>query len=330
MKILFLSHKPHEVHLEFAKSINAQIKIIHLNWFVKLAKKFYFFNFFYPLISLFYSFLISSKEDFILVDGGSSLYSAIFLKIRHPRIKIILLDGDLFFYKAERDIQNKSLPSFFYPSFFYNKIDAIISVSEQNRERANRYVTRPIKVSTPYPKNINKIDTTRKNYGLYIGRLDPEKNIDRIINFGLQCPYFEKFIVVGDGTYRDRIKQLSSINPKIVYINQTKEIDNFLNKCKFFVHIPDYDPHPCTTMEAALAGCFPILSKGVGTNYLFDKFFIIDNPNNFQEINSKIKYILDHEDEFRNRLKYLSDKFPNKTDSINNFRNKFYELMNIV
>ena len=328
MKTIFLSHHPHEVHLEFAKSVNAKIKTVHLNWFIKLTKKAFFLNYFYPLISLFYSFFIRGNEDCLLVDGGSSLYLAAFLKIRRPRLKIIFLDGDLFFYGLKDVLLKGHLNKL--PIFFYNKIDGVISVSEQSRQKAEKYVNVPVLVSPPYPQPMKKTSVKRKNYGLYVGRLDPDKNIKRIVEFGLQCPYFEKFIVVGDGTQKEYVKDLSQVNTKLVYAGQRKDVNKFYSECKFLIHIPDYDPHPCTTMESALCGCFPIISTGTGTKYLFNKQFIIENPNDFDSINKKIGYILKNEKKSRELLSSSSKKFPSKSLSIRSFKNNFHRMIKEV
>jgi glycosyltransferase involved in cell wall biosynthesis len=321
MKTLFLSHNPHEVHLEFAKSINAKIKITNLDWFVWLYKKISFVGYFYPIISLIFSFFIKVKEDILLVDGGSSLYLAVFLKLKNPRIKIIYLDGDLSFYKYNL---NKS-PAKKLQLFFFKKIDAVISVSEKNKEYA-KFLNIPIEVVNPYPKQIEKTNIERKNYGLYVGRLDPDKDVKRIVEFGLQCPYFEKFIIIGDGVYRRYIQNLSQKNKKLIYLEQREDVAKFYSECKFLVHIPDYDPHPCTTMEAALCGCFPIISKGIGTDYLFDDIFIVTNPEDFKEINEKVKYILENEKKAKKLLTELTKKFPTKKEAIKNFKKSFNNL----
>jgi glycosyltransferase involved in cell wall biosynthesis len=324
MKILFLSHHPHEIHLQIVKSLGTRIQILHLEWLVNLTKKISFVWYFYFLFSFLYSLFIKVKEDILLVDGGTSLYIGVFLKIRYPNLKIILFDDDLFFYK----INEKSLINL--PSVFYNKIDAVISVSEQNKERILRYIKVPAYSFSPYPRSLKKIKEIRRNDGLYLGRLDPDKDIKRIIKFGLQCPFFEKFIIVGNGIFKSYTKKLSLVNKKLIYNKPTKEVEKFYSRCKFLIHIPDYDPHPFTTMEAALCDCFPIISKGVGTNYLFDDLFIVNDPNNFEEINEKIKYILENENEAKRLLKDSIKRFSTKDKTIKDFHNKFYKLINEI
>jgi len=323
MKTLFLSHSPHEVHLEFAKSIGAEIKITNLNWFVKLHKKISFVGYFYPFISLLSSLFINIKEDILLVDGGSSLYLATFLKLRNPKIRIIYLDGDMAFYKY--NINKSSAKKL--QRFFFQKIDAVISISEKNKTNISRNTDVPIEIVNPYPKQIKKIKIKRKNYGLYIGRLDPDKNIKRIVQFGMQCLYFEKFIIIGEGAEKNYIKEIAKKNKKIVYLGYRNDIDKFYSQCKFFIHIPDYEPFGCTPLESALCGCFPIISKEVGVSYLFDKTFIVENPENFEEINHKIKYILNNEKKVRNLLKKSIKKIPTKEQAVKNFRNSFNKII---
>lgn len=323
MKVLFLSHCPHEVHLEFAKSIKARIKITGLNHFVLLSKNIFLIGYLYPIISFIYSFFIKVKEDILLVDGASSLYLATFIKLKNPEIKIIYLDGDIAFYKY-----NKSKRLFKkIQKFFFKKIDAVISVSKSNKEHISKNINVPIKIVSPYPKQIKKLNINKENYGLYIGRLDADKNIKRIVQFGLQCPYFDKFFVIGEGTCRKYIERYVKKNRKIEYLGFTKNIDKFYNKCKFLIHIPDYDPHPCTTMESALCGCFPIISANTGTNYLFDKSFIINNPDNFEEINKRVKFIIDNENEAKKLLNKSIKKFPTKKYSIQSFKKTFNEII---
>jgi len=326
METLFLTHNPHESHLNFARTINARVKKIPFNNFIDLAKKYPFLNNFYPIISYFYSLTIKLNEKYILVDGGSSLYAARFLKNRKPKLRIIYLDGDLFILS----MHNQEIKKNKFKKFFLEGIDANISVSEMNKEVASEFLKVPIEVCSPYPKKVKKSNVKRENYGLYIGRLDPDKNIKRIVQFGLQCPLFDKFIVVGDGVYRDWIIKKSKRNKKLQYMGVKNNVQYYYNKCKFLIHIPDLDPYPCTTMEAAICGCFPIISAGVGTNSSFDKALIIDDPNDFKMINNRIEYILKNEKRIRGKIFQSIKKIPNKKNSISNFKTIFNEIVNKI
>ena len=170
----------------------------------------------------------------------------------------------------------------------------------------------------------------RKPYGLYVGRLDPDKNIRRIIEFGLQCPYVETFIVAGDGVLRSYVEKAAQKNNKLLYVGRQKKVEDYYGLCTFLIHLPDHDPHPTTTMEAALGGCFPIISTGVGTRYLFDGLFIVNDPSNFAEINERIKHIVENEAEARRLLGKDASRIPTKEKALAVFREAFFELVNEI
>ena len=323
-KVLFLSHRPHRVHLNFARQINAQIKITPFDKFIKISKKYPFLKYLHPLISFLYSLKFKVKEKTILVDGGSSLYIAAFLKLYYPKIKIIYLDADLFILILnEANIAERT-----FKKLILTCIDAVISVSEMNKEAASNVLNVPIEVCNPYPTKVTPLKIKRKNYGLYVGRLDPDKNIKRILQFGLECPYFRRFIVIGDGALKDYVEAKSKKYNKVKYLGIRKDVAKYYSQCKFLIHIPDKDPYPCTTMEAAESGCFPIISRGVGSKYLFDDIFIIEEPNNFTEINKRIKYILGHEKDVGKLLKKSIPRIVNREQSLKNFKNKFKKILN--
>lgn len=323
MKTIFLSHDPHEAHLAFARAVGARVRVLPLKKYVLLSKQIPLVGYLIPFLSFLLSLTISSDEEMILVEGGTSLYTSVFLKWRNRKTKIIYMDVDLLFY----DMRRKGKGRFGLIGLFTRQIDAVISDSNQNREFVPEYLQIPKHVCVPFPKKIRKNEGVRKSYGLYIGRLDPDKNIKRIISFGLQCPYFEKFIIIGDGAQRKYVEAISSKNRKLSYLGPQKDVEKYYNMCKFLVHIPDSDPHPCTTMEAALGGCFPLISKSTGTAYLFDDMFIVENPNNFKEINLKIKNILDNEKRAKKLLCNATKNFPTREKSVERFRNVFEKIV---
>jgi len=324
MKTLFISHAPHEAHIGFAKSISARIIKLPFEKYISVAKTYPILGgYVYAFISLIYSFFIKVDEDILLVDGGSSLFTAFFLKKRYKNLKIVYLDADLLFHSLTKKKYSQGGKW----KIILNSIDGIISVSEENRKYISKFLNAQTQICAPYPKNVHKKNIVRKNYGLYVGRLDPDKNFKRIVNFGLQCPYFEKFIIIGSGAMNSYAKNLAQKNNKLVYLGSQKNVEKYYNRCKFLIHIPDHDPHPTTTMEAALCGCFPIITKGVGTRYLFDKIFIINNPENFKKINNKINYINKNEKKAKVLLQNSVSLIPTKKDSLKSFKIAFHKII---
>jgi glycosyltransferase involved in cell wall biosynthesis len=322
--VLFLSHNPHPVHLNFARVVNAKIKKFPCNKLIQLSKIFPFLRILHPIYSFIYSLMINNiREKYVLVDGGSSLYAARFLKFWHKHIKIILLDADLFILK----FRGANIFEKLFKKFVLRSVEGIISVSEMNKQAASNLLDIPIKICPPYPGKVKATRARKLNYGLYVGRLDPDKNIKRIVDFGLQCPYLEKFIVVGDGALRNWVIKKSKKNQKLLFFGKKTNVEDYYNKSKFLIHIPDYDPHPVTTMEAAQCGSFPIITKGVGSSYLFDNLFIVDDPNAFVKINERIKLILNNEDMARKKLRKSAAKIPDKDKTLIKFKQIFDKLI---
>jgi len=323
-RTLFLSHNPHESHLNFAKSVNSRVKVTPFDGLVKISKKWSAISYIYPVICLTFGFFLKIDEETILVDGGSSIWIATAIKIKHPDKKIIYLDGDLFIYKMLTDnflIKKLKL-------FALRKIDKIISVSDMSRQLARKILDIQIEVCPPHPNETIKIEDIKKeNYGLIIGRLDPDKKIVRTIKFGIQCPYLDKIIIVGDGLFGQRVKKIAKDNKKITFVGGVKDVSKYYNRCKFLLHLPDFDPFACTSVEAALCGCYPIISENVGASYLFDEIFKIKDPTNFKDINRKIKYILEDENLAKSLLKISIKNIPTKQSSSTNFKEKFNQLV---
>ena len=320
MKTLFLSHKPHPAHLGFAEAVGAKVKILPFEKFARAIQTYPIIGGgAYAILSFVRGLCMSEQADFLIVDGGLPIPTAIALKKRHPGLKVVYLDADLFLYS----IQNRTVEW----KMLLGTIDGIITVSKEHRKHIPVFLNVPIRICPPYPKDIQRRDVPRKKYGVYVGRLDSDKNIQKTIEFGLQCPHFEKFIVVGDGLFRPHLERIALKNKKIQYVGWQKDVETYYNTSSFLIHIPDHDPHPTTTMEAALGGCFPIISGGVGTKYLFNKIFIVNDANNFDEINQKIKFIRDHEGSARALLQEATQKIMRKDDSLRCCKKAFFEII---
>lgn len=320
-KVLFLSHDPHPVHTAFADSVGAKHYRTHLKKFVAYTKTWRLTGHFYAPYSFLYSLCIRVKEDVVLIDGGASLYVALGLKLRNRHLKLVYLDGDTMFYSLHHAKA--------YQKFLAHKLltllDAVISVSKLNQSYVSINV--PKAVCVPFPAPVQPAAIPRQPYGLYVGRLDPDKNVMDAIAFGLQCPTFEKFVVVGDGVLRPEIEKLAATNPKLQNEGWQKDVTYYYSQCSFLVHLPDHDPHPTVTMEAALCGCFPIISPGTGSSYLFDPIFTASDPTEFAALNDKIAHISHNQEAMHQHLKDSLTKIPTRASSINHFQQSFDSLL---
>jgi len=319
-RVLFLSHDPHAVHTAFAQSVGAREYCTGLKKYVALTKKIPWTGHFFAPYSFIRSLFIKAPEDILLVDGGASIYLALGLKLRKPWLKIIYLDGDTMFHS----VRNAKPYQQYLAAKLLKRIDAVISVSKQNQAQVTIDV--PSAVCPPFPKTVQLANVERKPYGLYVGRLDPDKNIMDIISFGLQCPDFERFVVVGDGVLRPEIEKIAQENPKLQFAGFRTDVSRYYSMCSFLVHLPEYDPHPTVTMEAALCGCFPIMSPGTGSKYLFDPLFTVQNPTDFPTINEKVSYITRNQSKLRESLNKNIEKIPTQESSVSHFKKTFSYL----
>jgi glycosyltransferase involved in cell wall biosynthesis len=332
MKVAFVTHVRHQAIEEtYANSVKA--RIIHLPKlyeYTQLTIKRKIIIILFIIRSLYESFkLIKIKEEIIIFNGGTNAGLIPLIAKFNKNKKIVYLDADLLIYNLSKEtgLLGK-IKKFIFKEIIFKNVNYVVSVSEINFEIAKKYFYKtPFMVCHSF-KRIKNIPIKRKNYGLYIGRLDPDKNIAKTISIGLNCPYFNKFIVIGKGAYENELKKLSKVNTKLIYIPYIKDPSKYYNLCKFLIHLPEQDPHPCTTMEAASARCIPIISKGTGTKYLFNKKFIVNDSNNQEEINNLIKNINSDYKHYVNELKKTNKNLPKLEHTSMNFKKALNEVIN--
>ncbi len=323
-KVLYLTCTPHEVHQKFASSVSDRTITPPFKNYFELIKKQNKLGIIFPIIAFLYSLFLKIEENIVLVEGSGMLWIARFLKLKKPSLKIIYLDADLLFYDI---IKKNKKPKIFRKTL--KNIDGIISLSEKNKKMAEKITNSPVKAISPYPKEVRKIKIPRKNYALYVGRLDPEKNIKKIINFSIKCPHFEKLVIVGKGIHELQIKKIAENNKKIEYLGYLKdpeEISKKYSECKFFLNFSVYDSNPCTVMEAIKCKCYPIIPSHIGNSEQLDDIFIIDNLDDFARINEKINHILKNEKKAQKLLTKAEKTIPTKKQAINKFKKTFQEL----
>lgn len=319
--VLFLSHAPHDTHRAFAEAVGARVHILPFKGLVDWMKRHPLVGHLYPFLSAFYALKMRVRERVLLIDGGSSLFVAAALKLKYRNLVLVYLDGDLLFYNLE--IKNAYKKR--WGLLFLKAIDAVISVSTENSKYV--YLDVPKRVCAPYPKAVRAVPVKRENWGLYVGRLDPEKGITRILAFALQCPHLDTFMFLGDGVLQEQVRERAAHEKKLVYAGAREDVATYYSKCTFLIHIPDHDPHPTATMEAAQCGCFPIVSRGVGTSYLFDERFVVDDPEDFTHLNAKMERILAEKEESQMLLAKNTQRIPSKAESLRRFKDAFDEIL---
>lgn len=141
-------------------------------------------------------------------------------------------------------------------------------------DKAAIYMDRRLK------KGINFINN---NEFIYVGRLVRYKNVDIIIKALHRCFPNKDFIlhVVGDGAEKENLTALAKrlgIEDCVFFHGQVSRVDVFsmMQKAKFFVMVSNNETYGMVYIEAMLAGCITIASKGCGVDGI-----IKDNENGF-------------------------------------------------
>lgn len=144
-----------------------------------------------------------------------------------------------------------------------------------------------------YVPDLNKI---RSKNIVYIGRLEPEKNI-----IGLRNGFLEFFkdntefelTIIGDGSQKSLIDNVQGIN--FVGWKSSNEIISYLKSATAFILPSLYEPWGVVVHEAASCGVPLLLSNKVGAR----NEFLVNNyngksfdPNNKYEISSAINFVV--------------------------------------
>lgn len=160
--------------------------------------------------------------------------------------------------------------------------------------------------------NIDQIELSEKPEYIYVGRLVKYKNIDVIIN-ALNEIYPSKDFklhIVGVGAERDNLENLVNelgLRENVVFHGQVSRDNVFdlMKKSYCFVMVSENETFGMVYIEAMLAGCITIASKGGGVDGV-----IVDGENGFLseqgDVNSlirKLQEINNMSEEKRNNLR---------------------------
>jgi len=275
-----------------------------------------YFNFliFFPQ-ALFYSFALSQKINYVILNGLSYGVIGVIMKLINRKIKIvILIHGD---YQIELEFKKIKFRSIF--SQISNKIERIVF---KNSDKI-LFVTKDLKVRAL--KRCSLKDNEKKFYVLYnnieekklrkkvllentvgyIGRLDKIKNIDMLIRSILyvkkEIPQI-RLIIVGDGPeYKNLVELTEKLDLKknVSFTGYKTNVYDYYKKFDLFVLPSLYEGCPLSILEA-LSMNLPVLGAKVGgiKEILFYKDLLFENEKSLAE---KIIEFFNNE-EFRKKI----------------------------
>ena len=147
--------------------------------------------------------------------------------------------------------------------------------------------------------------STRDIVLLYVGRLSPEKNVERAIReFKLIRRDNLKFLIVGYGSDRERLEKIRDANrldKQILFMGPRTDVERFYSIADIFISPSKHEPFGQVILEAMAAGLPCIAFKRVWPEYEVAAEEMIEDGVTGYCVDPYIQ------DEFRERLLYLID-----------------------
>lgn len=233
------------------------------------------------LIFIFKNNKLLTQFDIYKTNQNFGSWLAVLSKIFY-RKKLISRSGyDLFHFAILEKRIIKIFFSYLICSFVYNFSNNIIVPSEYYKYFLSKYFFIKKSKINIIPNFVNtkkfniKNDKKYHNRVIFIGRLEKQKNLKKIINIFTDCNYF--LDIYGDGSMKNDLLKYSLHKKSNVSffdrINNDK-IPDLLNKYNYLILFSLYEGNPKILLEAMSCGLCIIGSKVPGI-----KDIIINNQN---------------------------------------------------
>jgi glycosyltransferase involved in cell wall biosynthesis len=176
----------------------------------------------------------------------------------------------------------------------FQKADLLLPNTETERKQleyffrlpAGKCFTVPNGVDTMYA--IGDPDLFKKQYGLdqyllFVGRIEPQKNVLRLIQAFKLCEKGYKLVIVGSEPDQDyAAKCRKEGNEDVLFLPPIQHDSDMLRSAylgaKVFALPSFYETPGLTALEAGLAGANIVISKNGGTHEYFDRYASYVDP----------------------------------------------------
>lgn len=167
------------------------------------------------------------------------------------------------------------------------------SIDSQKIELSQNWL--PLNFSADKYKN-----STKKTDIIFIGRLDPQKNLKKFIDIILlvkkQIPNI-KVKIVGSGSESEILKQYTkklSLDKNIRFFSAVLNPKKFYSESKIYLLTSHYEGFPLTILEAISQNCTPVFFNIKEVSSFFTKFKNFIEFNSNQKAASKIIFLLNN------------------------------------
>jgi glycosyltransferase involved in cell wall biosynthesis len=150
----------------------------------------------------------------------------------------------------------------------------------------------------------NYTDIKREKILLFVGRLAPEKNIDKLILLFNNVKDY-KLQIIGFGPYENKLKELAKNNENIEFLGKKllHELPEYYQKAKAHITLSESETFCLTLLESISCGTPIIYSDCKLFNDLYNKDFSELCLNNNNDLNTILNFIENNEDDLRIKCK---------------------------
>lgn len=194
---------------------------------------------------------------------GEDILTSKFIQTENkvPQIRLKLIK--LFYPKADKILVQTKV----------QKHDLIKILGKKN---SSKIIVSPNWLPLDFPPKLSS-NKKRPVDILFVGRLEPQKNLPKLISIVKQVS--KKFPnlkvkIIGSGSQLIKIKKIikkQNLNRTISILPATLHPEKFYQTSKIFLLTSDFEGFPLTLMEAISCGCYPILNNIPEVKQFFDK-----------------------------------------------------------
>lgn len=221
-----------------------------------------------------YKYIKKSKPDVIVSCMGHLNTTMALILLFFPKIKLINRETNIKKLSINQQLPKHSFRRKILNKITINKTDAVIS---QSKDMAEELITdfnvpkskiviinNPISEAFKFSKATQK--TKIKTY-ITVGRLKKIKGHTRILNVlsKLKIPF--RYVIIGDGDYKDSIKNhVSALNleSQVEFITHTNEVPKYLNESDVFLQGSYTEGFPNALLESCAIGTPVIAFQALG------------------------------------------------------------------
>lgn len=307
---LIVRRMPEQKKFEVDKGIN----IYRVPWINNRYFRLPSFNLFAFLKGL----KIAKKADIIHTHGSFAAFFGVILSRLYGK-KVIGTTHGLTSDQAKYKYNKLAVKGTrFFEKWGYSRLDCIAFLSEAEKKLVIENLKIKPKESVVIYPGIKPLNVKRRKSDkfkvVFIGRLVPMKGLDKFIESFKFLPKDvaekTKYIIVGDGYYREQLEKLTkklNLNSSVVFTGYTNNVAKYLEDASLFI-LPSEGGEglPCALLEAMSAGvpCMVsnfeapmesiiVLSNNDPKNIAFEINKLILNPEKINKLSSHSKKVFE-------------------------------------